>query len=102
MSGCDLNGMQRRRAITPSRALFAQVDFNVTRHLPLELSASDWSGLFLHYLGVDHIGHFMGPHSAVLPGKLREMDDVIKTLVENLVRTWLVDGCLSPSTALAW
>lgn len=40
---------------------FTEVDNNVTRHLSTELDQSDWNGLFMHYLGLDHIGHKLGP-----------------------------------------
>ena len=40
---------------------FTEVDNNVTRHLTTELSQSDWNGMFMHYLGLDHIGHKLGP-----------------------------------------
>lgn len=40
---------------------FTEVDNNVTRHLSAELDQSDWNGMFMHYLGLDHIGHKLGP-----------------------------------------
>ena len=40
---------------------FTEVDSNVTRHLSDELNESDWNGMFMHYLGLDHIGHKLGP-----------------------------------------
>lgn len=40
---------------------FTEVDNNVTRHVPDELSREDWSAFILHYLGLDHIGHKSGP-----------------------------------------
>lgn len=40
---------------------FTEVDNNVTRHVPIELLNDDWSGMILHYLGLDHIGHKTGP-----------------------------------------
>lgn len=40
---------------------FTEVDNNVTRHLPQELMEDDWTGMILHYLGLDHIGHKSGP-----------------------------------------
>ena len=40
---------------------FTEVDNNVTRHVPVELGQSDWNGMFMHYLGLDHIGHKLGP-----------------------------------------
>ena len=41
---------------------FTEVDNNVTRHLSDELGQSDWNGMFMHYLGLDHIGHKLGPN----------------------------------------
>jgi ethanolamine phosphate transferase 2 subunit G len=43
------------------------------------------------YLGLDHIGHVEGPFSKLVPSKLKEMDEVIKTIHEKLkdwVRKW--------------
>jgi len=42
------------------------VDDNVTRHVPEELLNSDWNGMVLHYLGLDHIGHKAGPNRYIL------------------------------------
>lgn len=40
---------------------FTEVDNNVTRNIPSELKRSDWNGMIMHYLGLDHIGHKSGP-----------------------------------------
>ena len=40
---------------------FTEVDHNVTRNIPSELKRSDWNGMIMHYLGLDHIGHKSGP-----------------------------------------
>ena len=40
---------------------FTEVDNNVTRHIPEELTHNDWNGMFMHFLGLDHIGHKSGP-----------------------------------------
>jgi ethanolaminephosphotransferase len=40
---------------------FTEVDHNVTRHIPRELSQRDWSAFIMHFLGLDHIGHKAGP-----------------------------------------
>jgi len=58
-----------------------QVDTNVTRHLDEELNIrKDWDILILHYLGLDHIGHVMGPSSPLIESKLKEMDSVVKQI----------------------
>ncbi|OQR86350.1 GPI ethanolamine phosphate transferase 2-like isoform X1 [Achlya hypogyna] len=64
-----------------------EVDTNVTRHLREELDPTnqspksrDWDALFLHYLGVDHVGHLTGPHSPLMRTKLAEMDDTIQAI----------------------
>ncbi|KAJ5092245.1 hypothetical protein NUU61_007115 [Penicillium alfredii] len=56
---------------------FVEVDHNVTRHVPGELSNSDWSALIMHYLGLDHIGHKAGPRSSFMASKQHEMDMVV-------------------------
>ncbi|GFT70607.1 GPI ethanolamine phosphate transferase 2 [Nephila pilipes] len=63
---------------------YQEVDINVTRHLNLEFSKKDWNIMILHYLGVDHIGHAFGPYSNLLPSKLKEMDEVIELIYNNL------------------
>lgn len=40
---------------------FTEVDNNVTRHISTELQNHDWTGMIMHYLGLDHIGHKSGP-----------------------------------------
>jgi len=61
-----------------------QVDNNVTRHIANELEASDWDVMILHYLGLDHIGHTVGPSSSLVPPKLQEMDSVVETVYNGL------------------
>uniref|UniRef100_M4FBP6 GPI ethanolamine phosphate transferase 2 C-terminal domain-containing protein n=1 Tax=Brassica campestris TaxID=3711 RepID=M4FBP6_BRACM len=57
-----------------------QVDKNVSRHLPNELNKDDWNLLILHYLGLDHVGHTGGRNSPLMASKLKEMDDVVRTM----------------------
>ncbi|KAI0507117.1 hypothetical protein KFK09_013235 [Dendrobium nobile] len=57
-----------------------EVDFNVSRHLEVELVANDWKLMILHYLGLDHAGHIAGRHSLLMNSKLKEMDDTIRLI----------------------
>ncbi|CAH2061500.1 unnamed protein product [Thlaspi arvense] len=57
-----------------------QVDRNVSRHLPDEFNSHDWNLLILHYLGLDHVGHTGGRNSPLMASKLKEMDDVVRTM----------------------
>ncbi|GFR68423.1 GPI ethanolamine phosphate transferase 2-like [Elysia marginata] len=57
-----------------------QVDDNVTRHLHAELANPTWDMMILHYLGLDHIGHFAGPRSPLIGPKLAEMDRIINQI----------------------
>jgi hypothetical protein len=41
--------------------------------------------LILHYLGLDHIGHLLGPRSPRMREKLAEMDGVLEGLVRGRV-----------------
>lgn len=66
---------------------FTEVDLNVTRHLEAEVNDTQWNGLILHYLGLDHIGHKGGPQSIFMKSKQEEMDDVLKKLYETRVAT---------------
>ena len=62
-----------------------QVDNNVTRHLDDELTADNpWDVMILHYGGLDHIGHLMGPFSSPVPAKLTEMDNIVKRLYDYI------------------
>ncbi|KAL4766929.1 alkaline-phosphatase-like protein [Aspergillus nidulans var. acristatus] len=56
---------------------FTEVDTNVTRHIHDELVTGDWSGMIMHYLGLDHIGHKAGPQSSYMVPKQHEMDSII-------------------------
>ncbi|KAF9892200.1 major facilitator super transporter protein [Aspergillus nanangensis] len=56
---------------------FTEVDNNVTRHVPGELTQSDWSAFIMHYLGLDHIGHKSGPRSPHMIKKQEEMDSIV-------------------------
>lgn len=44
----------------------------------------DWDVLILHYLGLDHIGHSLGPSSSLVGPKLEEMGRVIERVYEYL------------------
>ncbi|KAI9661978.1 MAG: major facilitator super transporter protein [Alyxoria varia] len=59
---------------------FTEVDNNVTRHIPSELSRNDWDGMILHYLGMDHIGHKAGPRSVNMVPKQKEMDNILQKI----------------------
>uniref|UniRef100_A0A2C9GPL6 GPI ethanolamine phosphate transferase 2 C-terminal domain-containing protein n=1 Tax=Anopheles arabiensis TaxID=7173 RepID=A0A2C9GPL6_ANOAR len=63
---------------------FYKGDRNITKFLKLELEMYDWKLMILHYLGLDHIGHVEGPFSDKVPGKLKEMDKVIKTIYQTM------------------
>ncbi|RAH43000.1 mannose-ethanolamine phosphotransferase LAS21 [Aspergillus brunneoviolaceus CBS 621.78] len=65
---------------------FTEVDHNVTRHVPSELLQDDWSAFIMHFLGLDHIGHKLGPQSSHMLRKQREMDSVIDELYASIER----------------
>lgn len=61
------------------------VDNGVTEHLfPLlhPENATKWDVIFGHYLGVDHAGHRYGPNHAAMAAKLKQMDQVIRDLID--------------------
>ncbi|XP_067677597.1 GPI ethanolamine phosphate transferase 2-like [Haliotis asinina] len=66
---------------------YTEVDMNVTRHLPEEMTLDDWDVMVLHYLGLDHIGHLDGPRSPLISPKLFEMDNVLQKLYQAM-RQW--------------
>ena len=62
VSGCSLRIYTVEIAILRINCQdFTEVDNNVTRHIPSELKQTDWNGMIMHYLGLDHIGHKSGP-----------------------------------------
>lgn len=62
VSGCSLRNCTVDVAILRLDCQdFTEVDNNVTRNIPSELNRSDWNGMIMHYLGLDHIGHKSGP-----------------------------------------
>ncbi|KAK0416987.1 hypothetical protein QR680_012784 [Steinernema hermaphroditum] len=65
---------------------FTEVDDNVTRGLDSEIASNfrDFDALFLHYLGLDHIGHSLGGKDPQIPVKLREMDVIVEKIHMNL------------------
>lgn len=63
---------------------FTEVDNNVTRHIPEELTHDDWNGMIMHFLGLDHIGHKTGPRGPNMPAKQREMDGIVQQIYEAM------------------
>ncbi|EJC99454.1 uncharacterized protein FOMMEDRAFT_112989 [Fomitiporia mediterranea MF3/22] len=62
------------------------VDEGVTRHLfpLLEEESPSWHAIVGHFLGVDHVGHRVGPDHAVMKAKLSQMDGVFRRVVDLL------------------
>ena len=62
------------------------VDEGVIRHLfpLLEDPAKPFDFLVGHFLGVDHVGHRVGPDHPSMRAKLQQMNDVLKRVVELL------------------
>lgn len=46
---------------------------------------NEWDMMFLHYLGLDHIGHSFGPKSLLVAEKLDEMDKIIKRIHDETI-----------------
>ncbi|KAL1390313.1 hypothetical protein pipiens_001328 [Culex pipiens pipiens] len=60
------------------------VDSAIERHLPKEIGKSDWDVIVAHFLGVDHCGHRYGPLHGEMQRKLKEMNDVIRNVTEQM------------------
>jgi hypothetical protein len=45
---------------------------------------SDWDVMFLHYLGLDHIGHLQGPRSPLMYPKQVEMNAIFENLYKTI------------------
>lgn len=63
------------------------VDNGVTEHIfPLmhASNTSEWDVAIGHYLGVDHAGHRYGPDHPAMAAKLKQMDTVIRQMIDQL------------------
>jgi len=62
------------------------VDEGVIRHLfpLLEEDVKSWDVIIGHGLGVDHVGHRVGPDTPTMTTKLEQMNDVLTRVVERL------------------
>ena len=62
------------------------VDEGVIRHLfpLLEEDVKSWDVIIGHCLGVDHVGHRVGPDTPTMTAKLQQMNDVLTRVVEKL------------------
>jgi phosphatidylinositol glycan class O len=62
------------------------VDEGVIRHLfpLLEEDTKSWDVIIGHGLGVDHVGHRVGPDTPTMTTKLEQMNDVLTRVVERL------------------
>ena len=63
------------------------MDVNVTRNVRAELLRHDWDVMILHYCGLDHIGHLLGPHSFLVSEKLRYFDLIVEDVYSYLQST---------------
>ena len=62
------------------------VDEGVIRHLfpLLEDENRSWDAIVGHFLGVDHVGHRVGPDHPAMKDKLLQMDNVLRRVVDLL------------------
>ncbi|XP_075215496.1 phosphatidylinositol glycan anchor biosynthesis class O [Lycorma delicatula] len=58
------------------------VDSGIKEHLVPEIKRKDWDVIIAHFLGVDHCGHRYGPLHHEMNRKLKEMDQVIRDVIE--------------------
>ncbi len=61
-----------------------EVDANVTRNMRRELGRRDWDVMVLHFLGLDHVGHSLGPSHPRLAEKLAEMRAAVEEIAAGL------------------
>lgn len=72
---------------------YTEVDQNVTRNVKIEIDNNDWTVMILHYLGLDHIGHLIGPRSHLVPPKLEEMSKVLEMIWKKIDERTLIVVC---------
>jgi phosphatidylinositol glycan class O len=67
------------------------VDNGVIANLfPLLTKASKWDFLIGHFLGVDHVGHRVGPDHPTMLAKQKQMNDVLQKVVDALDKDTLL------------
>ena len=67
------------------------VDNGVTANLfPLLTNSSKWDFLIGHFLGVDHVGHRVGPDHPTMLAKQKQMNDVLQNVVNALDKDTLL------------
>jgi ethanolaminephosphotransferase len=49
-----------------------------------ELSKDDWSGLVVHFPGLDHLAHMGGAYSPYMHSKQQEMDEVVQKVYRSI------------------
>ncbi|TIC16987.1 hypothetical protein E3Q13_02668 [Wallemia mellicola] len=59
------------------------VDNGVTKHI-FPLIANNTDFIIGHFLGVDHVGHRVGPSHETMSSKLKQMNDVLTRVVEAI------------------
>ena len=50
-----------------------------------QFSGTDWDVSILHYLGLDHVGHQLGPSHPMMSKKLDEMGHTFRRIHDNLL-----------------
>ncbi|KAG8945262.1 mannose-ethanolamine phosphotransferase gpi13 [Tulasnella sp. 424] len=60
------------------------VDEGVIRHIFPLVRDGGWDFAIGHFLGVDHVGHRVGPSGDAMRAKLKQMDGVLRRLTEEI------------------
>ncbi|XP_078484396.1 GPI ethanolamine phosphate transferase 3, catalytic subunit-like [Ciona intestinalis] len=60
------------------------VDNGILKHLFKEIKTKDWDLMIAHFLGVDHCGHRYGPLHPEMGSKLKQMDEMLRLVVEEM------------------
>ncbi|KAJ5298090.1 hypothetical protein N7508_008339 [Penicillium antarcticum] len=63
---------------------FTSIDPAVAMFIDKELKNDDWSGLVVHFPGIDHLAHMGGAYSPYMQAKQREMDDVVNNVYRSI------------------
>ncbi|XP_069780362.1 GPI ethanolamine phosphate transferase 3 isoform X2 [Narcine bancroftii] len=60
------------------------VDDGILQHIFTTVESGEWDVLIAHFLGVDHCGHRYGPHHPMMAEKLKQMNQMLRTLIATL------------------
>ncbi|EUR69283.1 hypothetical protein PFBG_03835 [Plasmodium falciparum 7G8] len=63
---------------------FYSLDIAAKKHFYEEYESNDWDIMYIHMLGVDHIGHIKTPNSKIMGDALKDFDTFIYDIINKI------------------